>query len=119
MGGACLVALVVLLNGAVTPAPAADLESGMADFVEGLPTETVECDFLRSLCRAARLSIERAEGTPPSADFLATRQGLIGETRIDEARAAADAIERKRGRRLPCFTEDVCKGLLPSPRPAR
>jgi len=113
--------MAVLLNGATPPAAAVDLESGMADFVAGLATETEECDFLRSLCRAARLSIERAEGTPPAADFLATRQGLMGETRVREAEAAAEAIERKRGRRLPCFTEDDCKAVLPPPRarPAR
>jgi hypothetical protein len=113
--------MAVCLGGAIPPAAAVDLESGMADFVAGLPTETEECDFLRSLCRAAWLSGERAEGTPPSADFLATRQGLMAETRIREAVAAADAIEHKRGRRLPCFTEDDCKGVLPRPRarPAR
>jgi len=109
--------MAVCLGGAIPPAAAVDLESGMADFVAGLPTETVECDFLQSLCRAAWLSAGRTEGTPPSADFLATREGLIADARLREAVDAADAIEHKRGRRLPCFTEDDCKGVLPRPRP--
>ena len=88
----------------------------MDDFVASLPSESEECDFLRSLCRAARLSTERAEDTPGTRDLLATRQELMAETRIREAGVAADAIERKRGRRLPCFTEDDCARVLPRPR---
>lgn len=110
-----LVAMTVLLSGAIPPAMAADLEADMTDLVAGLPSETAECDFLRALCRAASASADRAEGTPPAADFLATRQGLLADTRLRELEAAAEAIERKRGKRPACFDDEVCRGMLPRP----
>ena len=112
-----IVARIVIAIALASPVRAADLATGMADFVEGLETETDECDFLRSLCRGTRASNDRVEGTPPAADLLVTRQALIAEQRFDETVAAAEAIQRKRGKRLPCFDEKVCQGIVPRPKP--
>lgn len=112
---AAIVVALVLARG--QPVPAGDLREGMADFVAGLEDEAQECDFLRSLCRGARASDARAEDTPASADFLAARQGLIADQRHDEAVAASEAIEHKRGKRLVCFDEKICLGIVPRPKP--
>ena len=107
------IAIAVVLAVVVLPAMAVDLDDQMTDLVGGLDSETTECNFLQAMCRAAGTSIDLADGTPPSRDFLATRQGLLADTRVREAVAAAQAIERKRGKRLPCFDQDNCRGILP------
>jgi hypothetical protein len=102
-------AIVLALGG---PAWASDLDARMTDLVEALPSVREECGFLHSLCRAAAVSLDRAEGTPPSADLLASRQALLAEARVRDARTAADAIARKRGARPACAADDVCRGVL-------
>jgi hypothetical protein len=92
---------------------------GIARFVEGLPSESDECEFLLDLCDGAQASLDRAERTPGAADVLAARQAAIAEARVDDARDAARAIERKRGKRLACFEDRECRGIVPRPRKAR
>jgi hypothetical protein len=111
-----LLAVVLLGSALLAPARAGDVESRIDDLVDSLPGEAEECAFLRALCLAAASSIERAEGTPPSADFLATRQDLFADARVREAVAGAAAIERKHRKRLPCFDDEDCRGILPRPR---
>ena len=112
-----LLLLAALLGRSAAPAVAADLETGMKKLVENLPREK-RCDFLQALCRAAVVSIQRANSIPATADLLATRQDLRADQRVREAMAAADAIERKAGKRLACFDEDDCRVILPRPKPA-
>ena len=112
-----IVAIVVALGGTLVPAVAGDVESRIQDLVDSLPGEQEECAFLRALCLAAGNSIDRAEGTPPSADFLSTRQGLFADARVREAAAAVAAIERKHGKRPACADDDECRGIVPRPRP--
>ena len=111
-----ILAIAVALGGTFLPARASDVESRIDDLVASLPSEREECGFLRALCLAAANSIERAEGTPPSADFLATRQDLFADERVREAAAAAASIERKHGKRLACLDDEECRGILPRPR---
>ena len=111
-----LLLLAALLGGSAAQAVSADLETGMARLVENLPREK-RCDFLQALCRAAVVSIQRANSIPATADLLATRQDLRADQRVREAMAAADAIERKAGKRLACFDEDDCRVILPRPKP--
>jgi hypothetical protein len=91
--------------------------SGLEDLVASLSSETEECNFLSSLCRAARVSSARAEGTPSNADVLSTRQALVADARTRDAIDAAHFIERKRGRRLACFDVEPCAGIVPKARP--
>jgi hypothetical protein len=108
-----LVAAALLVAGAL-PALARDPER-IARFVQGLPSEADECAFLRQLCRGAEESLGREARTPGGRDLLATRQAAIAEARVLDARDAARAIERKRGRRLACFDDPVCRRILPKP----
>jgi len=111
-----LLLLAALLGRLAAPAVAADLETGMEKLVENLPREK-QCDFLQALCHAAVVSIERANSIPATADLLATRQDLRADQHVREAMVAADAIERKAGKRLACFDEDDCRVILPRPKP--
>ena len=113
----CLVLLAVLLGGSAVPAVAADLETGMEKLVENLDTREKQCGFLQALCRAAVVSIERANSVPPTADLLATRQDLRADQHVREAVVASEAIERKNGKRLGCFDADDCRVILPRPKP--
>jgi hypothetical protein len=108
--------VVGLLVAILAPARADD-GVGVQNFVAGLRGEADECRFLLQLCAGARASIGRAEGTPASADILASRQSDIAAARVGDAVHAARAIERKRGRRLPCFDEPVCAGIVPPAKP--
>jgi len=110
-----MVAIALVLSGVIASARAANVETRIADFVDALATEDDECAFLRALCRAARDSIGRAEGTPSAADLLVARQDLLAEARLREVEAGADAIERKRGKRPACFADAVCRGIVPPP----
>jgi hypothetical protein len=78
-----------------------------------------ECEFLLDLCAGAQAAHERSDRTPASADVLAARQPAIAEVRVDDARMAARAIERKRGRRLECFDDREGRGIVPRARKAR
>jgi hypothetical protein len=109
--------LAVFLGVAAVPATAADLETGMEKLVANLPREK-RCDFLQALCHAAVVSIERANSIPASRDLLATRQDLRADQHVREAEVAAEAIERKAGKRLPCFDQDDCRVVLPRRAPA-
>jgi hypothetical protein len=93
--------------------------ASVVDAIDSMGSEADECGLLIALCKIASRSAARAEGTPSSADLLATRQALNADARIDEAVEASRAIERKRGRRLACFDDDACAGIVPKPRPAR
>lgn len=110
--------LAALVVGTAVRSTAADLETGMAALVENLPAEK-QCDFLRALCQAAVSSIARANSVPPTADLLATRQDLRADQHVREAVVASEAIERRNGKRLPCFDQDDCRVVLPRPKPAR
>lgn len=110
-GTVILAVLALAVTAARVPA------SGLEGVVYSLGSEAEECNFLRTLCRAARASGARAEGTPSEADLLSTRQALVADTRIREAVDAARFIERKRGRRLACFDTEPCAGIVPKPRP--
>jgi hypothetical protein len=113
---ATLVALVLL---AALTCDARAEPAGVERFVDGLPSEADECEFLLDLCEGAQASLDRAVRTPGAADVLAARQAAIAEARIDDARDAASAIERKRGRRRACFDDRECRGIVPRPREAR
>jgi hypothetical protein len=113
-----LLLLAALLAGPAVPSVAADLETGMEKLVENLDTREKECGFLQALCHAAVVSIERANSIPATADLLSTRQDLRADQHVREALVAADAVERKAGKRLPCFDEDDCRVILPRPKPA-
>jgi len=105
------VALLASSAGDVSAEP-----KGVAGFVEGLPSEADDCEFLLDLCEGAQASLDRAERTPGASDVLAARQAAIADARIDDARDAARAIERKRGRRLACFDDRECRGIIPRSR---
>jgi len=112
-----LLLLMAVLGRPAMPAVAADLETGMEKLVENLPREK-QCDFLQALCHSAIVSIERANSIPATADLLATRQDLRADQHVLEATVAAEAIERKAGKRLACFDKDDCRVILPQPKPA-
>jgi hypothetical protein len=109
----------VLLVLTLTASVASAQRTGITRFVDGLPNEDEECEFLLDLCEGAHASLGRAARTPAAADVLAARQAAIADARIDDAREAARAIERKRGRRLSCFDHRECRGILPRARKAR
>jgi len=114
-----LVLLAAWLGAFAVPAVAADLETGMEKLVDHLDTPEMQCGFLRTLCRAAVDSIERANSVPATADLLATRQDLRADQHVREAVVAAVAVERKAGQRLACFDEGDCRVVLPRPKPAK
>lgn len=89
--------------------------ASVTDAIDSLGSEADECGLLIALCKIAQSSVDRAEGTPPTADVLATRQSLNADARVDEAREAARAIERKHGRRLACLDDEACAGIVPKP----
>lgn len=93
-------------------ARALDPGPGIEAFVEALPSEDDECGFLQSMCRGAVASAGRAESTPSQLDRLVTKQALTASQQYDEANLAARAIERKHGKRLACFDQDWCAGIL-------
>ena len=113
-----LVLLAALLGSSAAPAVAADLETGMERLVANLDTRELQCSFLQAMCHSAVVSIERANSIPATADLLSTRQDLRADQHVREALVAADAVERKAGKRLPCFDEDDCRVILPRPKPA-
>jgi hypothetical protein len=104
---ACAVGMLVL---------AARAAASVEDAIRSMRSEKDECGLLIALCKIARRSIERAESTPPTADFLSTRQSANANARAIEAADAARAIERKRGRRLACFDDVACAGIVPTAR---
>jgi hypothetical protein len=96
----------------------AHAQGDLSNLVALLPTEAAECAFLAQLCRGAWASTGRIERTPQSREVLVDRQGAIAGARVDDAVAVAQAIERKRDRRLACFDREPCRGILPWPAPA-
>jgi len=110
---------IVLAYAAAFVLSAASAGASVVDAIDSMGSEADECGLLIALCKIAGRSAARAEGTPSSADLLATRQTLNADARIDEAVDAARAIERKHGRRLACLDDDACAGIVPKPRPAR
>jgi hypothetical protein len=113
-----LLLLAALLGLPAGSAMAADLETGMQKLVENLDTREKQCGFLQALCHAAVVSIERANSIPATADLLSTRQDLRADQHVREAEVAAEAVERKAGKRLACFDEDDCRVVLPRRAPA-
>ena len=109
--------VVALLVAGLARARADDGSAGIENFVAGLGSESDECAFLRQLCVGARASLRREAETPPNADVLASRQGGIADARVRDAVNASRAIERKRGRRLACFDDADCTGIVPPAKP--
>jgi hypothetical protein len=108
------VACALVLVGAPSRARA---ESAAASFAEQAPTQADQCYILVELCHAANVAIDRTERTPPGRDVLAFQQEGKAELAVDDALAAAEVIERRNGKRLACFDDPECRGILPKPKP--
>ncbi len=104
---ACAVGLLVV---------AASATASVEDAIRSMRSEKDECGLLIALCKIARRSAQRAEGTPATADVLSTTQSANANARVTEAAAAARAIERKHDRRLRCFDDVACAGIVPNAR---
>src|SRR5262245_35327902 len=102
--------LLILLAALVLVAPSAramEAEEGIEAFVEALPGEDDECQFLQTMCHGAVAQAGRADSTPSQLDNLVTKQALTASQQLREANLAAAAIKRKHGgKRLACFDED-------------
>jgi hypothetical protein len=115
-GLAPAVACALVLTGGIAPTHAG--ESAAVALAEQAPTTEDQCYILVELCHGANVALDRAERTPWSSrsDALSFRQDGQAELAVDDARQAAEAIERRNGKRLACFDDPECRGILPKPR---
>jgi hypothetical protein len=102
-------AMLALLT---VPCGSAAEESAAAAFAAQAPTDWDQCQLLHALCHAAVVAVERANGTPATADVLSSVQEGKAALAIRDARDAARVIEQRHGgRRLPCFDDPECAFL--------
>jgi hypothetical protein len=107
-------ACALLLTVAASRARAA--ESAAVALAEQAPTVYDQCQLLVELCHGANVAIDRSGRTNPSRDVLVFRQSGQAALAVDDARGAARVIERRNGKRLRCFDDPECRGIIPKPK---
>lgn len=107
---ACIAALAVTLLGAVG-APAGTRTAALV--AESLDDEDSQCEFVLYLCERTNDAIERAAGTPATADVTVFKHDAEVALRLEEIADAVRVIRKKHGgKRLACFKDPECEGLI-------